>query len=234
MNIAVVDDIEDDLIKYTSSIESSAKEVIDDCHFFRYSYTDDLLEDIDKFDVVFLDCKMPGKDGIEIAEEIRKIRNDVILVFFSDYDSYVWKSFDCHAIYFIRKQYFKVEIDGVIERIDNAYKKLTPNLITIEDGKDFYNVDIRNVFYFEAEGKKLRIVSKDGERYVKYRISSIEKKVENFSFFKVHRSFIVNMAYVKAFGKDVLEMFDGRIISVSKYRYQEARNYYLKYMSEGI
>ena len=58
-----------------------------------------------KFEVAFLDVAMPGMSGIELAKELRKIRPDVLIVFVSAYDEYLWDFNQIGGDYYIIKPY---------------------------------------------------------------------------------------------------------------------------------
>ena len=68
-------------------------------------------------EVAFLDVAMPVVNGIELAKELRRIRPDILIVFVSAYEEYIW---DCNQIggdYYVIKPYSKETLEMVMERI---------------------------------------------------------------------------------------------------------------------
>ena len=65
----------------------------------------------------FLDVALPIMNGIELARELRALRNDIIIVFVSAYDEYVWDSNKIGGDYYIIKPYDQETLGMVMERI---------------------------------------------------------------------------------------------------------------------
>ena len=69
------------------------------------------------FEAAFLDVAMPIKNGVELAKELRKIRPDIIIVFVSAYDKYIWDFNQIGGDYYIIKPYSKETLEMAMERI---------------------------------------------------------------------------------------------------------------------
>ena len=117
MNIVIVDDKKEDLIRYTDGIKQHFQNKVDMLNIFTYENTLGVKEIMDDMDVLFLDVQMPQQDGVSFAKELRKKHMDTIIIFLSDYDSYVWDSFDVDAICFMRKRYFNDEIEAISNKV---------------------------------------------------------------------------------------------------------------------
>lgn len=69
------------------------------------------------FEAVFLDVAMPKMNGIELAKELRKIKPDVIIVFVSAYDEYLWDFNQIGGDYYIIKPYNKQTLEMTMEKL---------------------------------------------------------------------------------------------------------------------
>jgi len=69
------------------------------------------------FEVAFLDVAMPITNGLELAKELRKLRPDILIVFVSAYDEYVWDSNQIGGDYYIIKPYTREVLEMTMERI---------------------------------------------------------------------------------------------------------------------
>ncbi|MBO4694010.1 MAG: response regulator [Clostridia bacterium] len=69
------------------------------------------------FEAAFLDVKMPVTSGIELAKELREIRSDVIIVFVSAYDEYLWDFNQIGGDYYIIKPYNQETLDMTMEKL---------------------------------------------------------------------------------------------------------------------
>ena len=80
-------------------------------------------------EVAFLDVAMPITSGIELAKELRKFRPDIIIVFVSAYDEYIWDSNQIGADYYIIKPYTPEVLEMAMQRV---------RLLSFRQQKDVY------------------------------------------------------------------------------------------------
>ena len=75
------------------------------------------------FEIAFLDVVMPVTNGVELAKRLRKIRPDLLIVFVSAHDQYVWESNQIGGDYFLMKPYNEETLNMVMERIRYIAKR---------------------------------------------------------------------------------------------------------------
>ena len=101
--------IEKLLRKYTESLA-------DDMDIQIYTSSDAFLEDIGKSaDLYFLDIKMPGNSGLELANVIRSISPDSVIIFVSSLQDAVYESIQYSPFRFIRKEYLETELKEAMD-----------------------------------------------------------------------------------------------------------------------
>lgn len=226
VNIAIVDDIQTDLERYGRAIQSSFEKLKNGVVLYQYKSVKEMRSNADQIDVIFLDIKMPEMDGITFAKTLRQEHKENIIVFLSDYDSYVWDCFDVNAIYFMRKRYFDKEIDGIARKVIELYEKQAQRTIVIKEGKKLHPIQIDEVIYVEAQRKDVHIYTDKEEHVLKKPFREIEKQFGDYGFIKTHRSYMVNYRYVKNMELLNVEMENGSILPISKYRTEEVRQEY--------
>ncbi len=232
MNIVIIDDKNEDIEIYASGIKAHFEHKVEDLNVYTYNKTSEVREKIKDYDVLFLDVQMPQQDGISFAKELRKEHIDIIIIFLSDYDSYVWDSFDVEAICFMRKRYFFDEIEAISQKVINLYQQKEKKKIIIEDGKNVYPFVVDDLIYIEAQGKYIKVVTNTQDFIIKKKISIIEKELEDLKFIKTHRSYLVNYRYVKKIEPLCVKLDNEVEIPVSKYRSEEIRNQYFEYLGD--
>ena len=84
-----------------------------------YENGEKLLEhDLDEIEVLFLDVDMPGKNGMETANEIRKTNQDMIIVFLTAYSEFVFESFKVDTFRYLMKPLKDEELAEVLEAVE--------------------------------------------------------------------------------------------------------------------
>lgn len=73
-------------------------------------------------DILFLDIQMPGRNGMEIAEEVRKQHKDMILIFMTALSEYVYEAFDVGAFHYLVKPFQDEKLWEVFRRALQQYK----------------------------------------------------------------------------------------------------------------
>ena len=227
MNVGIVDDKETDLDIYSGLLR---KKLNSEDEIFCFLHADDIKNLTDNIDVIFMDVQMPEKDGISLAKELLEAKPSIIMVFLSDYDSYVWDSFCVDAIYYMRKRYFEQELPQVLEQISKKLRKRQGEYITLQEGQKINRLSVRNILYIEAQKKIVRIVMQDEELEIRYQISRLEKILTNYHFIKVHRSYLVNPIYIRSIKNREVVLNNNDLVPVSKYRSEEVRKEYMTYL----
>ena len=89
--------------------------------FYDGASLERIYEKGDRFDIIYLDIEMSGKNGIEAAKSIRKLDRDVLLIYVSSYETYFMQLFEVEPFRFIKKPIKETEFEEVI---DLAYERI--------------------------------------------------------------------------------------------------------------
>jgi DNA-binding LytR/AlgR family response regulator len=171
-------------------------------------------------EVVFLDIKMPGMSGIEVA---RAIGNRAHIVFVTAYDRYAIEAFDNGAIDYLVKPVTEERLATTVARLkarlasapaslEATLEKLAEALrqesreplqwITASQGTQTRLVLVQDVVYFQSDAKYTRVVTREGELLIKKPIKALADELDPGAFRQVHRSTIVNLREIKALVRD--------------------------------
>lgn len=173
-------------------------------------------------DIIFLDIQMPEMSGIELAESLQKIENKPYIIFTTAYDSFAIKAFEIGALDYLLKPYSRERIKKSIDRYKsnilldgndfsdrinellNVFKDKEngsqPFRITVSRGEHFHPLKPEDIVAIIASGKKTRIVTTDTEFEDNRTITQFEELLSGPSFFRCHRSYLINLDYIKKIG----------------------------------
>lgn len=184
-----------------------------------------------KTDIAFLDINMPGITGMEFAKICEKENKIMKIIFITAYKEFAVDAFEIHAFDYLLKPYSKERIISALERIENDMDSLENKEIekisVMQDNK-IYVIDINTIYYVEAAGHYVRVFTADKEYISKNKITEIEYIIKNKSFYKCHRSYIVNMEKVKEIkpwfnGTSFLVMNNNKEIPISRNNIKELK-----------
>lgn len=185
------------------------------------------------FDLILLDIDMPIKDGLEIAYAIRKVNKEVLLVFLTGIEAKVFESFKVGTFRYLRKNFFKEEIE---ECILQALKKIkaSKEYYMFKTDEGLMKVSVKEMMYFLCVNRKIELHTIKGcHRIILRRMKDIEDQFDNSYFIKIHRGCIVNLKYIRAIEEQKITLDDGEILMVSRYRMREVLVTYQRYIRQG-
>lgn len=181
-------------------------------------------------DVMFLDISMPKTSGMQLAEALHKLKNPPAVVFVTAYSEYAVEAFDVDAVDYLMKP---VETDRLNQALDKVQARMKPQSaskqpverIAVEKSGRKILVPIDQIRYIEAKDDYSCIYT-DSERYLStISLAKLETKLTPHGFFRVHRGYIVNLAYVEdveVVSSGILQLgingVEGKKISVSRRR----------------
>lgn len=194
----------------------------------------DAVKMINEFkpDLVFLDIQMPGMTGFDVLKHLDELPQ---IIFSTAYDQYALKAFEVHAVDYLLKPYTKDRFKASVERLqmntqENKARPLAesllmdspkfPERILVQSQNKLITINVNDVIRIEAYGDYSKLVTNTKTYVSNYGISSLEEKLDEAIFIRVHRSSIINLNAVKELNKysksyDVT-MKNGDVVRVSR------------------
>jgi len=165
-------------------------------------------------DVVFLDIEMPGLTGIDLARKIANYNSDTQIVFVTAYEQYALKAFEVSAVHYLLKPLTQEKINEAVNRVIKVKQMDAPkgkvenpqfinsqtgvvDRISVKNNDNIIIIKISDIIYLKSENRKISIVTKDGSYQSWAGLLFWEDKLKDYRFIRCHRSYIVNMNYIK-------------------------------------
>lgn len=183
-------------------------------------------------DVLFLDIKMPGKTGLEAAQELAEDWPDdapfPLVVFVTAYDEYALQAFEQAAADYVLKPVSEARLAKTVERLkarlqqhqerDNELQRIVGQLRTLVPttplaserlsiiraavGNQIRMIPVADVHYFEATDKYVNVVTADSESLIRTSLKELIPQLDGNQFWQVHRGTVVNVNRIEAAVRD--------------------------------
>ena len=229
MNIAVVDD--EKLIM--QQIGGLIEKQMPDCCLEFYATGEELLGEGKRFDIVFLDIQMDGIDGIETARRLRKKQDDIVLIFVTGNREYVFEALDLYAFHYLLKPVDENKFREVLVRAaGEVAKKKEKKFLFIK--KRNLTLDQADILYIESRAKKVEIHTAGSKDIIEIyaTMEDLEGQLGQ-DFYRCHRAYIVNMAYITEYDNDSIIITNGDKIYLTKKKYRDFVKAYMWYLQNG-
>lgn len=233
ISIAVCDDEAYMAEELAKKVYSFFKKEGMDTDVSKYSSGEDLLRCKDKPDIVFLDIQMGGADGFETAKRLRESGFEGYIIFVTVLRDGVFGAFEVRAFDYLVKPLCGDEFVRTMNRLISSVRDKRENRLLIRRGAEWDIIPFADIVYCEVMDRKVYIHLKDSEVVDYYdKMSVLENKLDG-RFFRCHRSYILNLHYLKSFKPGSARLFNGECLPVSRYRGEELSAAVMKRMGEG-
>lgn len=156
-----------------------------------------------EFDLVFLDIKMQGLDGLETGKLLKERNMAVPIVYITSFADESNRAHKVHAFDFIVKPFGYEDIETVLHDFKKLDKKISNDFIKVRaDTGDELIQDIDEILYFEYKGQRHIIMKTlNDEILIKGNLYEIYEKLDRLQFAYTHKGFIVNLMQVRSISK---------------------------------
>ena len=187
--------------------------------------------------LLFLDIRMPGMDGFDVVGAIQFENLPMpAVVFTTAYDQYALRAFEIHAVDYLLKPFTAERLNSAIQRVRE--RLASDEVVTRPNGKERESKAYTNRIVFKSRGRILflpvseirrigaeenyvRLCTERETHLLRETMAHLEERLDPHQFMRVHRSFIVNLQYVKEVrtehdGESSVIMLDGQRIAMSR------------------
>ncbi len=158
-------------------------------------------------DVVLLDVRMPGMDGIEVAQHLNALVEPPAVIFTTAFDEYAVNAFDAHAIGYLLKPIRKEKLAAALERAGRLTRPQLQKIAAARSEKRRTHIAARRreglrlipveeIQYFLAEQKYTTVRHLHGEDLIEDSLRSLEDELES-TFVRIHRNALVSVRYLE-------------------------------------
>ena len=187
-----------------------------------------------EIDLLFLDINMPGISGISFAKSINR---NIRIIFTTAYREYAIDGFDLHAVdYLLKPISFERLLDAVTNfqkhHLNSIEKKVhietATNFIFVKIDRKMHKIDFDKILWIESLSDYLKIETTEGSKITRETISSIETKLPDSRFLRIHRSFIIAIAKIKTYANEEV-IIHNKSIPISRSYKEQVLNRLVNY-----
>lgn len=230
ITIAICDDekIIAEQIKRLASVFFRTKNM--ETSILCFSCGEELLRYDKSIDILFLDIQMEGMDGMETARKLRSRNFKGYLIFVTVLEEMVFQSFEVQAYDYLVKPVEEKRFAKTMERLFASMQNVSEEKLLVQKGYERSIISFEEIVFAEVIDRKvyLHLVSSEVVDFYD-KIENLEERLDS-RFFRCHRSFLINLKYLKSYKNGVAYMENGKEIPISRLRSKAFSEVILQYM----
>lgn len=180
------------------------------------------------YQLILLDIEMRGIDGIETARRLRQMLPDCYIIFITSHDEFALTGYEVQAFRYLVKP---VQPEKLTEAISAVRAELADQfMLHVADGADEALVRAKDIFYVEAQDKRVRLVTARETTSDRRGIDELAELLANEDFYRVHRSYLINLRYVARMDGTSVQLVNCETVPISRLRKKAFKNAFQAYV----
>ena len=228
MRVALCDDEEVTHMIVEKYLEEWAREYGETYELHHFFSGEEVLEAEPCWDILFLDIRMPGIDGIETAHRLNQEDRQYKIVIITCIEEVFKEAFRIGAYRFVTKPICTEEIWEALSAVRASLLE-KKEVIVFRDKKK-YSICQKDIFYISGKGSETEVYTKAYSFRSDLSLNGWEKQLDEKMFFRCHRSYIVNLSKIKEIDEKI-HLLDGEMILLSRRRRRKIEERFSEYES---
>lgn len=229
MKILICDDEQQYIDKLKMHVEKFMQ-----CRFINYEIVTSkdpqiILKSNDVYQLAFLDIQMDEIDGISLAKTLKERNHKIVIFFVTSYNDYQDEAMDLRAFRFFEKP-FNAErlysgLEKAMEYIDESYIDFY-----VWSDNEHKKILVDDVIYVERGNRQVTLVTTQGNFTTRETFDEWCEILQNSFFYRVHKSFIVNLHYVTGYKYSELYVQKNIRIPIASRRQADFHKFWFSYL----
>lgn len=229
MKILICDDEQQYIDKLKMHIEKFMQ-----CRFINYEIVTSnnpqtILKSNDVYQLAFLDIQMDEIDGISLAKTLKERNNKIVIFFVTSYNDYQDEAMDLRAFRFFEKPFnadrMYSGLEKAMEYIDESYVDFY-----VWSDNEHKKILVDDVIYVERGNRQVTLVTAQGNFTTRETFDEWCEILQNSFFYRVHKSFIVNLHYVTCYKYSELYVQKNIRIPIASRRQADFHKFWFSYL----
>lgn len=239
--IAVCDNEPADLTRLTAMTRRCLAKHPEMCgSVVGYQSPSDLIEalKIEHFNAYLLDILMPEVDGLQLARKIRSVDDSAPIIYTTSSPEHALQAYGVHALRYLMKPVNSRELTSALLLAFELQNKRPRHTVLIKQPHGSLSVVAEDIMYVENAARTATYTMWDGRQLYSTRNTGTFEElmapiVAVAPFVQPHKSYFVNMAYIRSIQTGQLVMDDGAEIPLNRKRVMDVRTAYLAYIGQA-
>ncbi len=235
IKIAICEDEKETQLLIEDQLDNILKNINIEYEIQKYSSGEELIDsNLKDIDILLLDIQMGQINGMDTARKIRELGNKMEIIFITSLIDYVQEGYEVRAYRYILKP---IESKELKQHVITCIKEIETNknkYIVIKNRSNTYKIYSNEIKYIEVQKKEMSIHTINKSFDVRYSLGKIEKDLNLDNFVRCHKSFLVNLSYVENIKLNIAILESGEEIPISRYRYKDVKEKFLKFLGDTI
>ena len=205
--------------------------IIPEAEVLSFYSGDELLNSHTDPDILLLDIRMPGMDGMDTARLLRDNGWKKILIFVTGEKDQVFHAFDVQAFHFLVKPIQDKQLKEVLTKAVSALDAGSgreERYISVKTTTSHIRINLSDILYAEVFNRKIVIYTPKENIEYYGQLADLEK-LAGRDFYRVHRSFLVHLKYVEMYNGKIIKLSNGKEAPMARRSYQGFVKAYMGY-----
>ena len=191
----------------------------------------DLIQNITKADLLFLDMEIDNENGIDIGLELENIKHDCRIIITTNYSKYAIDGYKIHADrYFIKpinQLEFNIEMNAIIK------KYIKKSLGFYDEKISSYKIFVKDILYIEFLNRKSNVHTIGGNIITtNCTLKYWYDRLNTYGFAYSYKAYLINFEYISSFNKNEIILINDEAIPLSRHYKKEFENKYYYFLHE--
>lgn len=180
-------------------------------------------------DLLLLDIEMRDINGMELARRLRSRHDMLPIIFITGFSEYISEGYDVEALHYLLKPLDGEKLCGVLDKYLSR-QTVKEEEVLVKNRDVSTHIPVNQIVYIEAFGRSTQFILSDGSAL------ACDRGIGQFEhlkgFLHCHRSYLVNLRYVRSIGKQTVLLDTGGELPLSRRLYREVNREFISYYQE--
>lgn len=228
INIAICEDEKIFSDEFEKKLSSIFYDLNSECRISTFKNGKEFLEADEYFPIVFMDIAMPVMDGLTAAKKYREKYMEYCLIIVSSLHGKLQEGYEAEAFRFVLKEDSKESLKKVIksalDRLDSG------KMIEVYKDNESMPIPVNDIYCISVYGHDSIVFSKYGEYILRKSLTEVENMIQHKNFYRTHKSYYVNMKYIKSFDRRYIYLNNGMKLEISKRKKKEFQHVFSEFI----